>query len=64
MLGVSYHRGSSCVSYVELQPDASCMTMRPPNSKSDDAMPNMSTAYVDKTRCACFNHDTPMLLFE
>ena len=29
---MSYQRGSSCVLYVELQPDASCITTRPPSS--------------------------------
>ena len=32
MLSKSYHLGSSCVLYVELHPDASCITQRPPSS--------------------------------
>ena len=32
MLSMSYQRGSSWVVYVELQPEASCITIMPPSS--------------------------------
>jgi len=54
MLSMSYQRGSSCVVYVELQPDASCITVIPPSSNSAEHTPITSAEYVDIILAVCF----------
>ena len=41
-LSLSYQRGSSWVLYVELQPEASCITVIPPSSNRAEQTPETS----------------------